>query len=160
VVELDFLGLHDSAEGARAAVSGGALQLGVAAFGLVLTFGLARNDKADTIEIRWPSGQIDRLSNVAAATSRRRRSKPNGSGFQGLYLQTLKNQRIACRARRETVASPHPRSHPQEATGCSLPARLGDGRPRLLPALGPRQPPPSLQALRVGGKEEQNIMGR
>src|SRR5207245_4062298 len=33
---------------------------------LVLTFGLAHNDKADTIEIRWPSGQIDRLSNVSA----------------------------------------------------------------------------------------------
>ena len=31
---------------------------------LVLTFGLARNDKADAIEIRWPSGQLDRLSNV------------------------------------------------------------------------------------------------
>ena len=33
---------------------------------LVLTFGLAHNEKADTIEIRWPSGQIDRLSNTAA----------------------------------------------------------------------------------------------
>jgi len=33
---------------------------------LVLTFGLAQHDKADAIEIRWPSGQIDRLSNVAA----------------------------------------------------------------------------------------------
>jgi enediyne biosynthesis protein E4 len=33
---------------------------------LILTFGLAQRDKADTIEIRWPSGQIDRLSNVAA----------------------------------------------------------------------------------------------
>ncbi len=33
---------------------------------LVLTFGLARNEKADAIEIRWPSGQIDRLSNAAA----------------------------------------------------------------------------------------------
>jgi enediyne biosynthesis protein E4 len=33
---------------------------------LVLTFGLAHNEKADTIEIRWPSGQIDRLSNAAA----------------------------------------------------------------------------------------------
>jgi enediyne biosynthesis protein E4 len=33
---------------------------------LVLTFGLAHNDKADTIEIRWPSGQIDRLSNANA----------------------------------------------------------------------------------------------
>ena len=33
---------------------------------LVLTFGLGQKDKADTIEIRWPSGQIDRLSAVPA----------------------------------------------------------------------------------------------
>src|SRR5438093_10318100 len=33
---------------------------------LLLTFGLARNEKADTIEIRWPSGQLDHLSNVPA----------------------------------------------------------------------------------------------
>jgi hypothetical protein len=33
---------------------------------LVLTFGLAQHDKADAIEIRWPSGQVDHLSNVAA----------------------------------------------------------------------------------------------
>jgi enediyne biosynthesis protein E4 len=33
---------------------------------LVLTFGLAQRDKADSIEVRWPSGQVDRLSNVAA----------------------------------------------------------------------------------------------
>jgi len=33
---------------------------------LVLTFGLARHEKADGIEIRWPSGQVDKLSNVAA----------------------------------------------------------------------------------------------
>ena len=33
---------------------------------LLLTFGLAQREKADNIEIRWPSGQIDRLSNVAA----------------------------------------------------------------------------------------------
>src|SRR5712672_1055483 len=33
---------------------------------LILTFGLAQHDKADTIEIRWPSGQVDRLSNVTA----------------------------------------------------------------------------------------------
>jgi len=33
---------------------------------LILTFGLAQNDKADAIEIRWPSGQVDRLSNVQA----------------------------------------------------------------------------------------------
>jgi hypothetical protein len=33
---------------------------------LVLTFGLAHNDKAGAVEIRWPSGQVDRLSNVNA----------------------------------------------------------------------------------------------
>jgi hypothetical protein len=33
---------------------------------LVLTFGLAQHDKADAIELRWPSGQIDHLSNIAA----------------------------------------------------------------------------------------------
>jgi len=33
---------------------------------LILTFGLAQHDKADTIEIRWPSGQVDHLSNVQA----------------------------------------------------------------------------------------------
>jgi enediyne biosynthesis protein E4 len=32
---------------------------------LVLTFGLAQHDKADTIEISWPGGQVDRLTNVA-----------------------------------------------------------------------------------------------
>jgi enediyne biosynthesis protein E4 len=32
---------------------------------LVLTFGLAQREKADSIEIRWPSGQIDRLADVA-----------------------------------------------------------------------------------------------
>jgi hypothetical protein len=31
-----------------------------------LTFGLAQREKADSIEIRWPSGQVDRLSSVAA----------------------------------------------------------------------------------------------
>jgi hypothetical protein len=33
---------------------------------LVLTFGLAQRDSADSIEIRWPSGQIDKLSAVPA----------------------------------------------------------------------------------------------
>ena len=33
---------------------------------LVLTFGLGKAAKADSIELRWPSGQIDKLSNVAA----------------------------------------------------------------------------------------------
>jgi enediyne biosynthesis protein E4 len=33
---------------------------------LVLTFGLGAQTKADSIEIQWPSGQVDRLSNVNA----------------------------------------------------------------------------------------------
>jgi enediyne biosynthesis protein E4 len=33
---------------------------------LILTFGLAQNAQADSIEIRWPSGQLDKLSNVPA----------------------------------------------------------------------------------------------
>jgi enediyne biosynthesis protein E4 len=33
---------------------------------LVLTFGLGSHPQADAIEIRWPSGQIDQLKNVAA----------------------------------------------------------------------------------------------
>jgi hypothetical protein len=33
---------------------------------LVLTFGLGAKTKADEIEIDWPSGQIDKLSNIAA----------------------------------------------------------------------------------------------
>jgi len=33
---------------------------------LVLTFGLAHNEKVDAIEIRWPSGQVDHLSNANA----------------------------------------------------------------------------------------------
>ena len=33
---------------------------------LVLTFGLGQHEKADSIEIRWASGQVDHLSSVAA----------------------------------------------------------------------------------------------
>jgi hypothetical protein len=33
---------------------------------LVLTFGLGEQTKADAIEVRWPSGQIDKFSNVNA----------------------------------------------------------------------------------------------
>ena len=33
---------------------------------LVLTFGLGERTKADTVEIQWPSGQIDKLANIAA----------------------------------------------------------------------------------------------
>ena len=31
---------------------------------LVLTFGLGEKTKADSIEVQWPSGQIEKLSNV------------------------------------------------------------------------------------------------
>ena len=33
---------------------------------LVLTYGLGRHEKADAVEIRWPSGQVDKLTDVAA----------------------------------------------------------------------------------------------
>src|SRR5262249_5336102 len=33
---------------------------------LVLTFGLGQQQKADSVEIQWPSGQIDKLSSINA----------------------------------------------------------------------------------------------
>jgi hypothetical protein len=33
---------------------------------LVLTFGLAQHERADAIEIRWPSGQVDKVSGIDA----------------------------------------------------------------------------------------------
>jgi enediyne biosynthesis protein E4 len=33
---------------------------------LILTFGLGAHSQADAIEIRWPSGQVDQLKNIAA----------------------------------------------------------------------------------------------
>ena len=38
----------------------------LAANELVLTFGLGQLTKADAVEIRWPSGQVEKLSNVSA----------------------------------------------------------------------------------------------
>jgi enediyne biosynthesis protein E4 len=32
---------------------------------LVLTFGLGASAKADSVEVQWPSGHTDKLSNVA-----------------------------------------------------------------------------------------------
>src|SRR5206468_9792061 len=32
----------------------------------VLTFGLGNRTQADAVEIRWPSGQVDRMGNVKA----------------------------------------------------------------------------------------------
>jgi hypothetical protein len=34
---------------------------------LVATFGLGQKTKADSIEIHWPSGQVDKLSNINAS---------------------------------------------------------------------------------------------
>jgi enediyne biosynthesis protein E4 len=34
---------------------------------LVLTFGLGGKTKADSIEVQWPSGQVDKLANVAGS---------------------------------------------------------------------------------------------
>ena len=36
---------------------------------LVLTFGLGTREKADSIEIRWPSAQLDRLSAIPAGAN-------------------------------------------------------------------------------------------
>jgi len=33
---------------------------------LVLTFGVGQQTKVNSVEIRWPSGQVDKLSNVNA----------------------------------------------------------------------------------------------
>jgi hypothetical protein len=32
----------------------------------IITFGLGNRTQADAVEIRWPSGQIDRMTNVKA----------------------------------------------------------------------------------------------
>ena len=32
---------------------------------LVLTFGMGSKTKADTVEINWPSGEVDKLSNIS-----------------------------------------------------------------------------------------------
>jgi len=36
---------------------------------LVLTFGLGSQAKADTVEVQWPSGQVDKASNVASGAT-------------------------------------------------------------------------------------------
>ena len=38
----------------------------LAANELVLTFGLGQLGKADSVEIRWPSGQVDKITSVNA----------------------------------------------------------------------------------------------
>jgi len=76
-VRLKLVGTKSNRDGIGAVVrlsSGGDSQTQILRSGssylssseLILTFGLAQRDKADAIEIRWPSGQVDHLSNVAA----------------------------------------------------------------------------------------------
>jgi enediyne biosynthesis protein E4 len=76
-VRLKLIGTRSNRDGIGAVVhltsQGGAqtqmLRSGssyLAASDLVLTFGLGQQTKADAIEIRWPSGQIDKLTNVNA----------------------------------------------------------------------------------------------
>jgi len=50
---------------------------------LVLTFGMGSKTKADTVEVDWPSGQVDKLSNIATG--------------QAITIQEAKGQ-IAARA--------------------------------------------------------------
>jgi hypothetical protein len=35
----------------------------------ILTFGLGQRTQADAVEVRWPSGQVDRLANVRAGAA-------------------------------------------------------------------------------------------
>jgi len=54
---------------------------------LVLTFGLGSQAKADTIEIQWPSGQVDRLSNVPAGQTI---TVEEGKGITGKRAYTVR----------------------------------------------------------------------
>jgi hypothetical protein len=76
-VRLKLMGAKSNRDGIGAVVrlsAGGDIQTQMLRSGssylssseLVLTFGLAQRDKADNIEIRWPSGQVDHLTSVAA----------------------------------------------------------------------------------------------
>jgi hypothetical protein len=53
---------------------------------LILTFGLAQHDKADNIEIRWPSGQVDHLTNVQAGRTITA-TEGKGETFSRLYAK-------------------------------------------------------------------------
>jgi len=75
-VRLKLVGTKSNRDGIGAVVrlsSGGETQTQMLRSGssylssseLILTFGLGQRDKADTVEIRWPSGQVDHLFNAA-----------------------------------------------------------------------------------------------
>jgi enediyne biosynthesis protein E4 len=53
---------------------------------LVLTFGLAQHAHADAIEIHWPSGQVDRLTSVAAGQTI---TVTEGKGITGSRKQSV-----------------------------------------------------------------------
>jgi enediyne biosynthesis protein E4 len=55
---------------------------------LVLTFGLAQHDEADSIQLRWPSGQVEKLSNVAASQTI---TVTEGKGITASRAYTKKN---------------------------------------------------------------------
>jgi enediyne biosynthesis protein E4 len=76
-VRLKLVGTNSNRDGIGAVVrlsSGGDSQTQMLRSGssylssseLILTFGLGQRDQANTIEIRWPSGQVDHLLNVSA----------------------------------------------------------------------------------------------
>jgi hypothetical protein len=76
-LRVKLLGTRSNRDGIGAVVkisSGGTVQSQMLRSGssylsaseLALTFGLAQNDQAETLEVRWPSGQIDKLSAVPA----------------------------------------------------------------------------------------------
>jgi hypothetical protein len=76
-VRLKLVGTKSNRDGIGAVVkltSGGAAQTQMLRSGssylsaseLILTYGLGQRGQAESIEIRWPSGQIDKLTNVAA----------------------------------------------------------------------------------------------
>jgi enediyne biosynthesis protein E4 len=65
---------------------------------LILTFGLADQTKADAIEVEWPSGQVDKLSNVNAGQTITVEegkgivsSRPYNKPFNGPPRQTMAN---------------------------------------------------------------------
>src|SRR5260370_34859511 len=79
----------------------------VAANELVLTFGLGQLSKANAVEIRWPSGQVDKLSNVNAGqtvtvtegkgvtagkgvTKKKGSLRPSGKGAQERWFRFFK----------------------------------------------------------------------
>jgi enediyne biosynthesis protein E4 len=61
---------------------------------LVLTFGLGSKAKADAIEVDWPSGQVDRLSNVGAGQTVTVQ-EGKGQVAQRAYSSSVKSSQLA-----------------------------------------------------------------